>query len=202
MDSVSVLLIEDHEGEARLNQRMLERSHTMEFRFTSRRTLAEAKDVFANSSFDVLLLDLNLPDSSGIGTYEQMQALAPKLPIVIISAVSDERLAVECIRRGAQDYLVKASITSETMTRVVRHAMARMGTQPLRPVAGNSIGDRFPTVSFPLAGRARRQRLASDRVPDQQALSAVGGTEGAGLCQWGAQFRHRDEHRSRTRLTD
>ncbi len=150
MDSVSVLLIEDHEGEARLNQRMLERSHTMEFRFTSRRTLAEAKDVFANSSFDVLLLDLNLPDSSGIGTYEQMQALAPKLPIVIISAVSDERLAVECIRRGAQDYLVKGSITSETMTRVVRHAMARMGTQPLRPVAGNSIGDRFPTVSFQL----------------------------------------------------
>lgn len=166
MDSVSVLLIEDHEGEARLNQRMLERSHTMEFRFTSLRSLAEARDVIKHASFDVLLLDLNLTDSSGIETYETMQSLAPTLPIVIISAVSDERLAVECIRRGAQDYLIKGSITSETMTRVVRHAMARMGVQFPRQVSANTSPGGLPAVSFRLD---EQDRL----VADHTALAAL-----------------------------
>ncbi len=126
METVNVLLIEDHEGEARLNQRLLERSHTMEFRFTNRRTLAEAQEALADSAFDVMLLDLNLPDSSGLETYSKLQQHAQRLPVVIISAVADDRLAAEAIRRGAQDYLVKGNITSEIMTRVVRYAMARM----------------------------------------------------------------------------
>ncbi|MBN1448176.1 MAG: PAS domain S-box protein [Bacteroidetes bacterium] len=125
MEIVNVLLIEDHEGEARLNQRLLERSHTMEFHFTNLRTLAEAQDALAHSMFDVLLLDLNLPDCKGVETFERLQEAAPQLPIVIISAIADERIATEAIRCGAQDYLVKGNITSEVMTRVVRYAMAR-----------------------------------------------------------------------------
>jgi PAS domain S-box-containing protein len=132
METVSVLLLEDHEGEARLNQRLLERSHTMEFRFTSVRTLEEAREALRACTFNVLLLDLNLPDSNGIDTFKDIKAAAPHLPIVIISAIADDRLAVRCIRLGAQDYLVKGNITSEIMTRVVRYAMARNEYEPVR----------------------------------------------------------------------
>jgi len=142
METVTVLLLEDHEGEARLNQRLLERSHTVEFRFTSVRTLAEAEAILGRTSFDVLLLDLNLPDSSGIDTFLRIQDSAPHLPVVIISAVADDRVAVRCIRHGAQDYLVKGSITSEIMTRVVRYAMARKDYEPVRQMRG--YGQQLP----------------------------------------------------------
>ncbi|MDT8324687.1 MAG: PAS domain S-box protein, partial [Bacteroidota bacterium] len=142
METVTVLLLEDHEGEARLNQRLLERSHTVEFRFTSVRALSEAQALLESSSFDVLLLDLNLPDSRGIDTFDRIQEIAPHLPVVIISAVADERLAMRCIRHGAQDYLVKGSITSEIMTRVVRYAMARKAYEPVRQM--RNVGWQLP----------------------------------------------------------
>ncbi len=125
MDTVRVLLLEDHEGEARLNQRLLERSYTTEFRFESSRTLQEALPILERSTFDIALLDLNLPDSRGIDTFLALQTAAPELPIVIVSAVADDRIAQTAIRHGAQDYLVKGNITSETLTRVVRYAIAR-----------------------------------------------------------------------------
>jgi PAS domain S-box-containing protein len=125
MERVRVLLLEDHEGEAILNQRLLQRSYTTEFAFTSIRTLAEALDVLREQEFDVALLDLNLPDSNGLATYVSLQSAAPRLPVVIISAIADERIALETIRHGAQDYLVKGNITSETLMRVVGYAIAR-----------------------------------------------------------------------------
>ena len=143
MDIVHVLLLEDHEGEARLSQRLLERSYTTEFRFTNVRTLAESLQALASDSYDIALLDLNLPDSRGIDTFISFQSSASDLPVVIISAVADDRLAQTAIRYGAQDYLVKGNITSETLTRVVRYAIARKeaekvaGRISLRP---NAVG--------------------------------------------------------------
>ncbi|MDX9757769.1 MAG: PAS domain S-box protein [Bacteroidota bacterium] len=125
MESVSVLLLEDHEGEARLNQRLLERSYTTEFRFATAGTLAEAVRLLDSGAFDVILLDLNLPDSKGLDTLLHIMRAAPGIPVVIVSASADDRLAQEAIRRGAQDYLVKGGITSEILTRVVRYAIAR-----------------------------------------------------------------------------
>ncbi|MBE0645796.1 MAG: PAS domain S-box protein [Bacteroidetes bacterium] len=125
MEIVQVLLLEDHEGEARLNQRLLERSYTTEFHFESFRTLHEALASLEGGNYDVALLDLNLPDSKGIDTFLALQTAAPELPVVIVSAVADDRLARAAIRHGAQDYLVKGSITSETLTRVVGYAIAR-----------------------------------------------------------------------------
>lgn len=125
MESVSVLLLEDHEGEARLNQRLLERSYTTEFRFATAGTLEEAMRLLDTGPFDVILLDLNLPDSKGLDTLLHILRVAPGIPVVIVSASADDRLAQEAIRRGAQDYLVKGGITSEILNRVVRYAIAR-----------------------------------------------------------------------------
>lgn len=172
METVNVLLIEDHEGEARLNQRLLERSHTMEFRFTNRRTLAEAQDALASSAYDVLLLDLNLPDSSGLDTYRQLQERASELPVVIISAVADERLAAEAIRQGAQDYLIKGNITSEIMTRVVRYAMARM--QHVRRVDGMTAA--LPRAAADV-GEPRKEKSASSDADRADVVSELAASE-------------------------
>ena len=134
MESVSVLLLEDHEGEARLNQRLLERSYTTEFHFVTAGTLDEAIGQLEDGAFDVILLDLNLPDSKGLDTLVSVMRAAPGTPVVIVSASADDRLAQEAIRRGAQDYLVKGGITSEILTRVVRYAIARS-------VAAHHIGN-------------------------------------------------------------
>ncbi|MFA6232757.1 MAG: PAS domain S-box protein [Bacteroidota bacterium] len=125
MEVVHVLLLEDHEGEARLNQRLLERSYTTEFRFESFRLLHEAIAALKDGAFDVALVDLNVPDSQGIDTFLELQTAAPQLPCVIVSAVADDRIAQAAIRHGAQDYLVKGSITSEILTRVVLYSISR-----------------------------------------------------------------------------
>ncbi|MBE0642479.1 MAG: response regulator [Bacteroidetes bacterium] len=125
MDIIRVLLLEDQEGEARLNQKLLERSPTMEFRFTACQTLKAAIDALQCDRFDVALLDLHVPDSTGIDTYLAIQEAAPELPAVIISGTGDEYFAQNLIRHGAQDFLVKGAINSDTLSRVVRFAMAR-----------------------------------------------------------------------------
>ncbi|MFZ1729056.1 MAG: PAS domain S-box protein [Bacteroidota bacterium] len=125
MEVVHVLLLEDHEGEARLNQRLLERSYSTEFQFESFRFLKDAIEVVKQRKFDVVLLDLNVLDSKGLDTFLALQAAAPQLPVVIVSAVADDRVAQTAIHQGAQDYLVKGSITSEILTRVVLFAIAR-----------------------------------------------------------------------------
>lgn len=143
MEMVHVLLLEDHEGEARLNQRLLERSYTTEFQFESYRFLSDAIAALEHSNFDVALLDLNVPDSTGIDTFLALQTAAPDLPVVIVSASADDRLAESAIMQGAQDYLVKGSITSETLMRVVlyaiarKHGMSSSGLNPQRKVVSS-----------------------------------------------------------------
>ena len=206
METVNVLLIEDHEGEARLNQRLLERSHAVEFHFTNGRTLAEAQEALARSTFDVMLLDLNLPDSSGLDTYQQLRKRASALPVVIISAVADERLAAEAIRQGAQDYLVKGNITSEIMTRVVRYAMARMehvrrmddaATTLSRTAAVSDMHQKRESASTDATGataasaRAASARAASARAASARAASALAASA---LAASEAKYRTLVEH--------
>lgn len=177
MEIVHVLLLEDHEGEARLNQRLLERSYTTEFHFESFRTLQEALSVLGSGNYDVALLDLNLPDSKGIDTFLALQTAAPGLPVVIVSAVADDRLAQDAIRHGAQDYLIKGNITSETLTRCVGYAIARKQALTM----GGSISHQIDSADLPLSAsfvldageriaRAQAQLAQLFDVPDSMTL--------------------------------
>lgn len=177
METIRVLLLEDHEGEARLNQRLLERSYTTEYAFSSIRTLEHALAAIAAETFDVALLDLNVPDSKGMDTYLTVQAAAPDLPVVIISAVADENLAQSAIRHGAQDYLVKGGITSEDLRRVVRYAIARKEAESTagRVRMRHVPPDLPPTAAFRLDAEGNISVVSSDmaallREPDASAL--------------------------------
>lgn len=122
-----ILLVEDNLGDAGLLRAAIADLGPALFSFTLRHTdrLAAAMAACQAESFDVVLLDLSLPDSSGLETVRAMRAANPAVPIVVMSGLNDERTAVEAMRLGAQDYLVKGQMDSGMIVRAINHAIER-----------------------------------------------------------------------------
>ncbi|MFP9193636.1 hybrid sensor histidine kinase/response regulator [Natronosalvus vescus] len=91
--------------------------------------LASALEALEERSPDVVLLDLMLPDSAGLDTVEAVVEHAPTVPIVVLTGQSEVDVGVEAIRRGAQDYLVKGTLSAELLVRTLRYAIERAHTQ-------------------------------------------------------------------------
>ncbi|MDQ2918503.1 MAG: response regulator, partial [Verrucomicrobiota bacterium] len=92
-------------------------------------TLSAAIKLLGSRQIDVILLDLNLPDSRGLETFSKIQRIAPELPVIILSGLADEALAVATVRAGAQDYVVKGSMSVSVLVRAVRYALERKDLQ-------------------------------------------------------------------------
>ncbi|HLN24667.1 MAG TPA: SpoIIE family protein phosphatase [Patescibacteria group bacterium] len=141
-DSVSVLLVEDEPGDAHLIMHVLHEFTRPRFLVHHAESLAAAiAMVDGGAAIDVVLLDLSLPDSFGIGTYVRMQAAAPKLPIVIMTGTDDPAFAASAVEAGAQDYLVKSADPSATVGRVIRYAITRMNAQIERQALLERLAD-------------------------------------------------------------
>jgi diguanylate cyclase (GGDEF)-like protein/PAS domain S-box-containing protein len=91
--------------------------------------LASALERLGNERFDVILLDLTLPDSQGIGAFEQVFAVAPQALIVVLSLASDEQTARQAVQRGAGDYLVKGHVDGHWLPRALRYLLERQATR-------------------------------------------------------------------------
>jgi sigma-B regulation protein RsbU (phosphoserine phosphatase) len=129
-DSLSVLLVEDEPGDAKLVELALMACHRPGFAVTHVPTLAEAITVLAGgTAIDVVLLDLSLPDSTGLATVARIKDAAPLIPIVIMTGTDDQRLAAAALEAGAQDYLVKSDDPERTVGRAIRYAITRMASQ-------------------------------------------------------------------------
>jgi diguanylate cyclase (GGDEF)-like protein len=87
--------------------------------------LSEALQRLSRGGIDVVLLDLNLPDSDGLVTFERMYAFAPDVPIVVLTSLDDETVAVRTVQGGAQDYLVKGRVDEHLLIRSLRYAIER-----------------------------------------------------------------------------
>lgn len=125
-DSLNVLLIEDSPEYAGLVQQWLVAAGgEVAFNLNWTDTLADGLDRLAQGVVDVALLDLGLPDSYGAETYVAIHAHAPNLPVIILSSADSESLALQLIREGADDYLVKSTCTGELLVRTVRYAVIR-----------------------------------------------------------------------------
>lgn len=123
-----VLMVEDNPGDARLVRVMLSES-PVAFEASEVQRLDEALKLLASESFDVALLDLGLPDSLGLDTLKRIAVAAPGLPIVILTGNSDDRMAMEALEQGAQDYLVKGWGGAEALQRAIRYAIERGRTE-------------------------------------------------------------------------
>jgi diguanylate cyclase (GGDEF)-like protein/PAS domain S-box-containing protein len=124
-----VLLVEDNPADARLLQEMVEASGSNDLVLRPCRRLADAFEEIESRRTDCVLLDLSLPDSSGLDSIEALRERFPKLPLVILTGLANEDLALEALGAGAQDYLVKGSIDGAGIKRAVRYAIERKSSE-------------------------------------------------------------------------
>lgn len=123
-DSLNILLLEDNPGDARLIAEMVRESNAP-IHLINVPTLKDAKDLLAQQKFDLVLLDLSVPDSHGIETLYQIQAVAIDLPIIVLTGLEDENAGLQAVQKGAQDYLSKMDVGSRLLTRSIYYAIER-----------------------------------------------------------------------------
>jgi two-component system, NarL family, sensor histidine kinase UhpB len=123
--TLRLLLVEDNPGEAWLMRKALADAPEPGWRLEVGGTVAEGVEALHRYEFDVVLLDLHLPDGDGLETLAKIRAHAPDLPIVILSGSDDHNLALEAVQAGAQDYLVKGDTDSKVVLRAVLYAIER-----------------------------------------------------------------------------
>ena len=125
-----VLHIEDDAAEARLLEETL-RGLAMSARWEGVRadTLAKGLALVKRGGFDAVLLDLGLPDSQGLATLRAVRQLDPDIPVVVLSGLDEEEAALQALRDGAQDYLVKGRFTGPVLVRVLNNSIARAAIQ-------------------------------------------------------------------------
>jgi signal transduction histidine kinase len=126
---VTALLIEDNPVDARLVTEFLERAGPNRYRVIHARRMDEAIGACWVNGFEVVLLDLGLPDSQGLETFERLRSHAGGRPIIVLSGADDQELAIQAIQRGAQEYLPKVRLTPDLLTRSIRHALERQRTE-------------------------------------------------------------------------
>jgi PAS domain S-box-containing protein len=122
---INVLFIEDNPGDVRLIREMLAEADGGRVKMEGADRLSTGLERLAEGGIDCILLDLTLPDCTELETLAQVQAQAPAIAIIIISGLSDETLAIEAVRNGAQDYLVKDHLGSYALARSIRYAIER-----------------------------------------------------------------------------
>jgi signal transduction histidine kinase len=122
---IRILLVEDNLVEARLLQELLSDAKVTRFDITRAGRLDEAIDTARRGDFDIILLDLSLPDASGIETFRRLHAAVENLPIVVLTGMEDETIALTALQEGAQDYLTKQFSDGSSIERAIRYAMQR-----------------------------------------------------------------------------
>ncbi len=122
---VQVLLVEDNEPDAEMVKIHLGSGLPTSYHVEWTNRLSLALSRLSDSAYDAVLLDLNLPDSAGLETLLDVREVASRVPVVVLSGVSDVELAVEAVAAGAQDYVVKGAFDGESLDRAVRFAIER-----------------------------------------------------------------------------
>ncbi len=120
---VKILLIEDNPGDARLIREMLSESKGIRFGLEWARSLAEG--ITSGENFDVILLDLGLPETQGLDSFRQVQEKAPRVPIIVLTGLADEELALQAVKLGAQDYLLKGQTGASLLIRALSYGIER-----------------------------------------------------------------------------
>ncbi|WP_193198105.1 response regulator [Nostoc sp. MG11] len=122
---IKVLLVEDNPGDVLLLQEFLKEVTTTRVELMPVESLSQALNYLAKASFDVILLDLSLPDSQGLETFVITHHQAKATPIIVLTGINDETLAIRAMQEGAQDYLVKGQVTGDLLVRSMRYAIER-----------------------------------------------------------------------------
>jgi len=119
-----ILVIEDNPGDLRLIETYLAEGGFRRKAATAGR-LEDGLAAIAGGGFDVVLLDLSLPDSTGFETFEHLREADPRVPVIVLTGLDDEDLAIQMMQSGAQDYLIKGTLDAHLLRRSIRYAVER-----------------------------------------------------------------------------
>ncbi len=122
---MNILLVEDNLGDARLIRELLSRTPLFSGEIEEASRMAAALQILESRSIDVVLLDLSLPDATGLQGIPRIHALAPSIPIVVLTGLDDESLALRAVEAGAQDYLVKGRVDGAVLVKAMGYAIQR-----------------------------------------------------------------------------
>jgi signal transduction histidine kinase/CheY-like chemotaxis protein len=121
---LQLLIVEDNPGDVVIVTELM-RSSGINFKLTQVSTLRETLSICIDNDFDIILLDLGLPDSVGVETLKKIQVFRIKSPVVVMTGLDDEDTALASLREGAQDYLVKNRLTSDNILRAIKYSIER-----------------------------------------------------------------------------
>jgi DNA-binding response OmpR family regulator len=155
-----LLLVEDNPGDAQLVGELLNESERDSFEIVHVPLMAAAVQALRSHPVDVVVLDLRLPDCTGVDAVKAVRNIASQVPIVVLTGTDDEHLAMACIDAGAQDYLPKADVRAQNLRRAIGYAITRIRDAQLR--------DLQETL-------ARYRRLSSDTL-GTSITAAMAGT--------------------------
>jgi signal transduction histidine kinase len=172
---VRVLLVEDSPSDVELIREALEDGaldpafEGTALRLEQVERLAAAFERVATDEIDVVLLDLSLPDSQGIDTFVRLERSASRTPIVVLSGLDDEALAIRAVREGAQDYLVKGQVDGKALTRSIHYAVERKHAEDERARLANARAEAEASL------RARDETLATISHDLRTPLTSIRG---------------------------
>ncbi|OGW80254.1 MAG: hypothetical protein A3G33_06165 [Omnitrophica bacterium RIFCSPLOWO2_12_FULL_44_17] len=156
-ERIKVLLIEDDAAYAKLLQNRLGREVNPSIDLRSAQSLHTGLEEIGKFKPDVILLDLTLPDSSPKETVEAVKNISPKIPVVILSGLDNEDIAVKAVRGGVEDYLVKSEMEGKTLSRILKHAIERSRIKQDIDIANERL--KQLSVTDPLTGLLNRRGI-------------------------------------------
>jgi len=191
---IAVLLIEDNPEEAGLLQEMLAEPSFPNSQVTLVGRLDRALPCLTETPFDLILLDLGLPDAQGVGTFARIQERAAQTPIIVLTGPEDEAVGLETVRAGAQDCLVKGQFDGNLLVRAMRYAIERKRAErvlarqeaELRAML-YGMGD--AVIATDVEGRVVRMNRVSEQLTGWTEADAVGRPVTEVLCLIDEQTR-------------
>lgn len=129
MEDLKLLVVEDNPLDQKLFSKFLSKSDLASSQVVFVKRLSDAKEQLEGRSFDVIVLDLGLPDSSGIDTFYKLKGICENTACIIMSGLADEEVAKTAVADGAHDYLCKAKINPESLVRSIRYAVKRQAAR-------------------------------------------------------------------------
>ena len=124
-EALHLLLIEDNPGDAVLIRALLDETDVRDLQLTHVETLGQGVAKLEEARFSAVITDLNLPDSSGIGTLQRLVATGSDIPVIVLTHSDDDPVAIEMVKCGAQDYLIKGQSDGALILKTVRYAIER-----------------------------------------------------------------------------
>ena len=125
MDNISILIVEDNPADSLLIKEYLAEGRRFSAEIREAETLESALGLLVHYDFDVVLLDLSLPDSSGLDTVRRLITKFPELAVIVLTGLQDEEVALQSVRYGAQDYLEKQQLSANTLSKSIRYSIER-----------------------------------------------------------------------------